>query len=1020
MLICHNLLCNNLNRYAAQPGSEELKGFKKTRFVLFVFCSLLPILLFSTDIPQKEFSTVHDSDQYFREAEELLKHGKFAEAVDMVKKSLTLIKSSSDKEKECEYLLKLGLLYWNLGELSTSTEYYQAALKVAKKYGLKKQELEGQLALAIYSHYSEAKRLRDKAQYQESTQEFKKAIEKAQQLGSQEHELKCLRQLGYTYWEVNDLKNFYENNEKALQIARELNHKIEIGRCSNNVGLYYWIFKTDYSKALLYYKEALKMARELDNKIDQADSLSNMGVIYKDLGNLDKALDNLREALAIDKELGDTDKIAKTLNNLGITLRLRIQLKFSETDIIRAIDYFTESLELARKIKDEETEIKVLNNLGSINSDVKNYSSALEYFNLGLEKARQSEDKASEGMILNNIGIVHYNLGNYEESTKYFQQAIYLAHNIGGGQILWEAFLELGNTYREKNEPILALQNYKSSIRNIEIIRSTIQNEEQKASFLGTDKRIEAYQNLIDILVFLDESEPDKNYDLQAFYYMEQAKARAFLDSLELSKIDISHHIDFKLLSEEKELEKNITEVYTRLLNPELSPEVKEKHQEDLKRYEDDLEALKLEIRTKNPAYAELAFPKAVHMESAQKKLLEDKTAFFAYTIGKRSSYAFVLTKRELKIFNIPPSDELQKMVSDYLKIITDKNNQDFNLGYELFCHLVLPGLNKNIKNIIFIPGDILNFLPFETLVTERSSNRWLIEDYTITYAPSISSLHELIERKRANGAKRKMELLALGDPFFGSLEIEENGDDILQELFSTHAYNLYRLEFSRIEIEKISALFKDNKTTVLLRESASEEQVKNQSLEDYKILHLATHSLINNKIPERSTIVLSLYSDTKEDGLLQMREIYNLKLNSDLVTLSACQTGLGQLIKGEGIQGINRAFFYAGASSVLMSLWAVNDQATSQLMERFYTHLRSSISIMEALRKAKLEMIKSGTLSHPYYWAGFIISGKANHIIFPKKSLKLLIPCLALFLITGIIAVVIRKKKSSPPKSDF
>ncbi len=563
----------------------------------------------------------------------------------------------------------------------------------------------------------------------------------------------------------------------------------------------------------------------------------------------------------------------------------------------------------------------------------------------------------------------------------------------------------------------MALQKYKASIRNIEIIRSNIQNEEQKASFLGTDKRIEAYQNLIDLLVFLHQSEPDRNYDLQAFYYMEQAKARAFLDSLELSKIDISHHIDFKLLNEEKELEKNITEVYTKLLNRELSPEEKETNQESLKRYEDDLEALKLEIRTENPAYAELVFPKALNMEDAQKNLLDDKTAFFAYTIGKKSSYTFVLTKKELKIFKTLPGEELQKMVSDYLKIITDRNNKDFNLGYDLFTHLVFPGLNENIQNIIIIPGDILNFLPFETLVTEKMSNRWLIEDYTITYAPSISSLQELIERKEANSAKRTKDLLAVGDPFFGSLETEENGDNILNDIFSTHAYNLYRLEFSGTEIEKISALFKKKKRTIFLRESATEEQIKNQSLEEYKILHFATHSLIDNKIPERSTIVLSLDNDTKEDGLLQMREIYNLKLNSDLVTLSSCQTGLGQFIKGEGIQGINRAFFYAGASSVLMSLWAVNDQATYQLMERFYAHLRSSDSIMNALRKSKLEMINSGTLSHPYYWAGFIISGKTDYTIFPKTTYKFLIFGLIFFLITGFIIAVLRQKKRLSPR---
>jgi CHAT domain-containing protein len=292
--------------------------------------------------------------------------------------------------------------------------------------------------------------------------------------------------------------------------------------------------------------------------------------------------------------------------------------------------------------------------------------------------------------------------------------------------------------------------------------------------------------------------------------------------------------------------------------------------------------------------------------------------------------------------------------------------------------------------------------------------NRWLIEDYTITYAPSISSLKELIARKKTNGSKRRMDLLALGDPYFGSLETEENGEDILKGFFSTNTFNLYRLEYSGIEIEKIGALFSENKKTIFQRESASEEQLKNHQLEDYKILHFATHSLIDDKKPDRSSIVLALDKDQKEDGLLRMKEIYNLNLNSDLVTLSACQTGLGQLIRGEGIEGINRAFFYAGASSVLMSLWAVNDQATYQLMERFYTHLRSSDTIMKALRKAKLEMINSGTLSHPYYWAGFIISGKANHTIFPNPTYKLLVIGFVCFLMIGIIMVVIRRNKNS------
>jgi CHAT domain-containing protein len=234
--------------------------------------------------------------------------------------------------------------------------------------------------------------------------------------------------------------------------------------------------------------------------------------------------------------------------------------------------------------------------------------------------------------------------------------------------------------------------------------------------------------------------------------------------------------------------------------------------------------------------------------------------------------------------------------------------------------------------------------------------------------------------------------MLAFGDPDFGQMESETNGEDIFQNFYSSNAFNFYRLKYSGKEIDRISSLFKQKRTDVFVREEATEEQLKNLELDNYKIIHFATHSFIDDKKPARSSIVLSLNENTTEDGFVQMREIYNLKLNADLVTLSSCQTGLGQYIRGEGIEGLNRAFFFAGSSSVLMSLWAVNDQATYQLMERFYTHLRSSKQIASSLRKAKLEMIDSEAVSHPYYWAGFIVTGKSDQVLFSNSFWKWII----------------------------
>ncbi|MEA2006059.1 MAG: CHAT domain-containing protein, partial [Acidobacteriota bacterium] len=483
---------------------------------------------------------------------------------------------------------------------------------------------------------------------------------------------------------------------------------------------------------------------------------------------------------------------------------------------------------------------------------------------------------------------------------------------------------------------------------------------------------------------------------------------RAFLDSLELSKVNISQGVDFKLQNQEKELMNDISSLYSKLLAAELSPDEKNTIQAEMTEKDGQLESLKREIRLKSPSYANLKYPEIITLEDAQ-KLLGPKTSFFTYCISTEKSLGFALTQETLKIFPVPPKDKLQKMVKQHLMEISDKDNQNFSTGSELFRRLVQPGLEKNIKNIIFIPDDILHILPFETLL-QGKTGRWLLEDYRIAYAPSISSLREITARKKSNGKKRPMDILAFGDPYFGSSETEGNGEDIFK--------SFYRLNYSGVEIERIQSLFKNKKSHLFVRERASEDRLKSHPLSNYKIIHFATHSIIDDKTPSRSSILLSQDSEHVEDGMLQMREIYNLNLNCDLVTLSACETGLGQFIKGEGIEGLNRSFFYAGTSSVLMSLWAVNDQATYQLMERFYTHLRSSYSIMDALREAKLEMLSSHTpLSHPYYWAGFIVSGKADEVVFPKASKKWILLSIPFLLICGAILISIRKKNG---KSGF
>jgi CHAT domain-containing protein/Tfp pilus assembly protein PilF len=957
---------------------------------------------------QEEYS------EYFSQGEQSRLQGDYEEAIEFFIRALSFSRKNKNTGAEIESLIKLGLLYWNTGKPDDSADFYKKALAIAENEEIGEKKDEIQNYIQIYDFYQAGKGFRDDsfpAEHQKSIESFEKAIALAREIQSKEHELKCLRQLSITYSELNDLDKFLSLSQSALKIALQISHKQEEGRCLFNIG-YYYDEMEDYSQALRYYTEALGIASIVKDYNFESMCLTNISYIYTDLGNYDKALEYLRNVLRIDREILEEDAyVAIDLNSIGFTYQKKALQSGNAEDFYNALANYEESLTIARRIKEVETEIEALNNMGFVSIDLERYPEALKYFNQALAKAEEYKDDEETANILINIGIVDSRQGNYDQAIQHCQKAIDTASPTGKEYLLWEAHFEIANAYTKKGDYQDALQNYKKSIDYLENIRSRIILEELKASYMGTDKRLEAYQNTIDLLIKMSRLEPEKFYDSEAFHFLERAKARAFLDRLEVSQVNITYGVDRELLHQEDELMKEISNLNSELLKHDLSPGQENDTKKRLSQSEEQLEALKRKIRMSSPTYASLKYPQIISLKEAQKHMLDSGTAFFEYSLGEINSYAFVITKRNLIIFPLPPAEKIRLQVRAYLEAIANRDNNDFSLGHELFKTLVSPGLDGKFKKIIFIPDGILHYLPFETLLTREDSRRWLVKEYEISYAPSVTSLREIIERGGAQKRKAQKDLLAFGDPYFGAEEERADAGDKLKTTPSDTASQFSRLQYSGAEIEKIASLFKKQAIDVFKRDKATEEQLKKLDLMPYRILHFATHCIIHDTKPARSFIVFSVGNPSAEDEILQMREIFNLELNSDLVTLSACQTGLGQFIKGEGIVGLSRAFFHAGASSAIISLWAVHDQATSQFMERYYLHLCSSKSIMDALQKTKIEMIESDVLSHPYYWAGFVVTGHSDKIIYASVFKKVILLA-ALLLVVGIITFIILKKR--------
>jgi CHAT domain-containing protein len=274
-------------------------------------------------------------------------------------------------------------------------------------------------------------------------------------------------------------------------------------------------------------------------------------------------------------------------------------------------------------------------------------------------------------------------------------------------------------------------------------------------------------------------------------------------------------------------------------------------------------------------------------------------------------------------------------------------------------------------QRLIIAPDGLLYYLPFETLSRD---GRYLVEQFDIAYTPSASVLAALEKSKPETKADDRMELVAFGDPDFGS----SARNDLLSDSWGD--YRPEPLPGTKAEVVSISEFFPSDRRRVYLGRAATEDALKREHLTRCRRLHLATHGLIDERFPSRSGILLAFDSDPAEDGFLDAGEISGLEMECELVVLSACRTGRGRLAAGEGVIGLARAFLYAGARSVVVSLWSVSDISAANFMRRFYRHLAAGESPAASLRQAKLEMIRSDKPErHPFYWSPFLITGQSE-----------------------------------------
>jgi CHAT domain-containing protein/Tfp pilus assembly protein PilF len=767
-----------------------------------------------------------------------------------------------------------------------------------------------------------------------------------------------------------------DSNQQALEINREIGKIDKEAECLGNIGVIHSNLGS-YEKALRYISKSLAIVKKTGNQRSEGTNLQNLGAVYSSLGDYQKALLYFGKVQAINKKSGDIRSEGITLSNIGYIHMLL-------GNYSRAQAYFEQALAIHRKTNNKKSEGITLSNIGKLQGELGNFAQAQKWYKKALAVINATGNKKHEGIVLNCLGNVNMDLKEYEKSLDYLNQALVIGKKIMEPQILWGALKSRASLKRIKKRCDAAYSDLKKAINIIESARGQLNVQEQKAHFLA--KNIEIYEDMVDLLFEIHKKKPNQGYDKECVYYIEKAKARAFLDSLQEGRIDLKKYLSPELKKREIEITREISSVQTDLVKPNVPEEKRKELKDKLENLEEQYQNLVLRIKMENPRYARTVYPEPYGVEDIQKELLTEKTALIEYFSGKDEAFVACITKNDIFIQKIPDTRTLLKRIKNYIKLLSKHSAKKFYgtaAGRKIYQDLLGPVEHKlkNIEQLIIIPDNVIHYLPFESLIIsgKKNRNRYLVEKYQISNAPSASSLINLLSRKR--GTTWERDFLAFADPVYnltGTSRKEITDTQILREFSIKKGFEFHRLPFSKTEVNQISKHFPPERSNVYLREMAKEENIKKLELDKYKIVHFATHGFLDEKVPSRSSLILTLDDDPKEDGFFQVREIYNTRFNSNLVVLSACNTGRGSLENGEGVTGLYRAFLNSGAQSIVMSLWNINDKATSEFMDYFYKYLGKGNSKVEALQKAKLKMIKS-KFNHPFYWAAFVLNGEST-----------------------------------------
>jgi CHAT domain-containing protein/Tfp pilus assembly protein PilF len=901
--------------------------------------------------------------------------------IDSFLLALPQLQKHGERAFEAMARSNLGLAYWKLGENEAAQAHLKVSLALHRDLGNRYGE--------AIARNNQCLRSQSLGELREALACYEEVLSLLREQGELRYEALILSNLGGVYDNLGEPRLALDHHQRALALRRATGDRTGEARSLNNAAVVYRGL-SEMREALIHYGQALDILHEVEDRRQEAITLNNVGYAYASLGEPQRALSLLLEALRLRREVGDRRGESITLTTLA-----RVRADLGED--AAAAGLYRQALDLRREVGDRRGEAAILTQLGRHLVASGDPSAALGLFDQALEIAADIGDRREEANARHARGEARLAAGRPGDAATSLEAALVLRRAVEDHPGEIETLHLLALAERRLGKRDVARRHLEAALERIETLRMRLAGPELKASFLATQRR--AYELYVDLLMEIHAEDDGNGFARQALAASERARARSLVDLLAEAEADVRRVADPRLRERREELLQRLSAKATRRLALRNHGEAGREAQLELDTVLTELDHVEAEIRRRDPRYDDLVRPRPLDAQGIQ-ALLDDGTMLLEYALGEERSFLWAVTSTSVETFELPDRARVEAAARDVHRQLSTLDlraaAQERQAAQALSRMLLGPVAGRlDGQRLVIVPDGALHYLPFAILPRPGNPDDGgepLIEDHEVVHLPSASAL-AWQRRSFAGRSPAPGWVAVVADPVFdrqdprlagalpsaapaASAEVSRIAESPRRRGGLT---GYERLPATGREAAAIAELAPPGETLTALGLDANRDFVLGEVLSRYRVVHFATHGVIDAGRPELSGLVLSLVDDQgrDRDGFVRLRDVYNLELAADLVVLSGCETALGREVRGEGLIGLTRGFMYAGAPRVVASLWRVQERATTELMARFYRALRDDeLSAAAALRRAQLSIRRERRWSDPYYWGGFLLQG--------------------------------------------